>query len=106
MNLDIQRPQFSAEQLKPLRPVVIAAALLLAAWFAWSGWQQHRDDVRRSDLQQSRDLAVQSVRSALLAEHRRLEQQLAGSGFQAGPLVLSSSSCVSSRPQTSHAQAS
>ncbi|MEG3192822.1 phosphomannomutase/phosphoglucomutase [Lysobacter sp. D1-1-M9] len=108
MNLNIERPQFSAEQLKPLRPVVIAAALLLAAWFAWSGWQQHRDDARRSDLQQSRDLAVQSVRSALLSEHRQLEQQLAGTGFQAaiaeGDLELAGTRLTDGWPGASSGQ--
>ncbi len=72
-----------AGQLRPLRPVLIVACVLIAAWFAWSGWQQHRDSARRSSVGLARDIAVQYVRSAFNAEQRRFAQQLAAPEFRA-----------------------
>ena len=79
----MERPGFSAAQLKPLLPAVIAICALLAAWFAWSGWQQHQDSARRTSLQQARDGAAQAVHAALAAEHKRLAFQLADPALQA-----------------------
>ena len=82
VDMKFERPQLSAGQLKPLRPLLIAACGLLALWFAWSGWQQHRDSARRSSITLSRDMAAQFVRSALNAEQRRFAQQLQSPGVR------------------------
>ncbi|GAB3345759.1 phosphomannomutase/phosphoglucomutase [Marilutibacter aestuarii] len=77
VDLKIERPQLSAEQGRFLRLLVAGACVLLAAWFAWSGWQQHRDDSRRAGIEQARDEAVASIASMLKAEYGRMETQLA-----------------------------
>ena len=68
VDMKIERPQLSLAQLKPLLPVVIVGSLLLAGWFGWSGWEQHRDGARRVALQQARDTAVQQVQAAIAAD--------------------------------------
>ncbi len=77
VDLKIERPQLSAEQGRFLRLLVAGACVLLAAWFAWSGWQQHRDDSRRAGIERARDQAVASIASMLKAEYGRIETQLA-----------------------------
>ncbi|HSM10578.1 MAG TPA: phosphomannomutase/phosphoglucomutase [Lysobacter sp.] len=88
------RPVLSRELTRRVLPLVVAAAVLLAAWFAWSGWQQYRDEARLAELQHARDGAVQAVQAALGAEHRRLAFQLADPGLQAavaaGDLAMAS----------------
>ena len=54
-----------AAQLRAALPLVAAACVLLAAWLAWSGWQQMRDANRSQALQASRDLAVSGTQHAL-----------------------------------------
>lgn len=77
------RPSLSGAQLEPLRVAALAMAALLALWFAWSGWQQHRDGQRQATLQQSRDGAVQAVQAALGVEHKQLAFQLANPQLRA-----------------------
>ncbi|MDQ3617452.1 MAG: phosphomannomutase/phosphoglucomutase [Pseudomonadota bacterium] len=83
MDLKLERPQLSVAHFKPLQPLVIVVGVLLALWFAWSGWQQYRDGARRDDVQQARDDVVQSVQSGLAADQKRLLQQLDNPGFKA-----------------------
>ncbi len=83
VDLKIERPQLSLDQLRPLRPVVIALALLLAAWLAFSAWQQQRDGARRSSLTTARDVAAQSLGSSLSNQKKRLVAQMQNPGFVA-----------------------
>ncbi|MFP7723794.1 phosphomannomutase/phosphoglucomutase [Lysobacter sp. A3-1-A15] len=83
VDLKIERPQVSLEQLRPLRPVVIALGLLLAAWLAYSAWQQNHDGSRRSALVTARDVAAQSLGSALSNQKKRLSTQMADPAFVA-----------------------
>ncbi|QDH68839.1 phosphomannomutase/phosphoglucomutase [Marilutibacter alkalisoli] len=77
-----ERPQLSAEQGRLLRRVLAVACILLAGWFAWSGWQQQQDSSRRSSVQQARDGAVKSVQGVLDAEYKRMAAQLARTDVQ------------------------
>ncbi|OHE84733.1 MAG: phosphomannomutase [Lysobacterales bacterium RIFOXYD1_FULL_69_11] len=83
VDLKIERPQLSLDQLRPLRPVVIALGLLLAAWLAFSAWQQQRDGARRSSLVTARDVAAQSLGSSLSNQKKRLAAQMQNPGFAA-----------------------
>ncbi|RDZ26803.1 phosphomannomutase/phosphoglucomutase [Lysobacter silvisoli] len=82
VDLKIERPKLSADQLKPLRPVAIAVLALLAAWFAWSGWQQQRDNARRGGIERARDAAVEAAKGGLAAELKRLDERLASAPVQ------------------------
>lgn len=68
--------------LKQLLPVVAVASGLVAAWLAWSGWQQHRDESRRNAVQQVRDTAAQSAAAALKTEYKRMQERLATPAMQ------------------------
>ena len=68
--------------LKQLLPLVAIASGLVAAWLAWSGWQQHSDESRRSAVQMARDNAVQAAAAALKTEYRRLQERLATPAMQ------------------------
>lgn len=68
--------------LKQLLPVVAVACGLVAAWLAWSGWQQHRDESRRNAVQQVRDTAAQSAAAALKTEYKRMQERLATPAMQ------------------------
>ncbi|NUO76540.1 MAG: phosphomannomutase/phosphoglucomutase [Lysobacter sp.] len=83
VDLKIERPKLSADQLKPLRPVAIVLCALLAAWFAWSGWQQHRDNARRGGIERARDAAVAAAKTGLATELKRLDERLASAPMQA-----------------------
>jgi phosphomannomutase/phosphoglucomutase len=83
VDVKIERPQISGEQIRLLRMLIAAVAAVLAFWFAWSGWVQYQDHARRQGLQLTRDLALQSVRGALNAEYRRMDTQLAKPELQA-----------------------
>jgi phosphomannomutase/phosphoglucomutase len=76
MDIRMERPQLSLALLGPVLPVVIAAALLLAAWFGWSGWQQYQGDARHASVEQARDQAASTIAAALTAEHQRFASQL------------------------------
>ncbi|KRA17962.1 phosphomannomutase [Lysobacter sp. Root604] len=78
----MERPKLSAEQLKPLRSVAIVLCALLAAWFAWSGWQQHRDNARRSGIERARDAAIEAAKTGLAGELKRLDERLASAPVQ------------------------
>ncbi|WP_235568838.1 phosphomannomutase/phosphoglucomutase [Lysobacter sp. Root983] len=82
VDLKMERPKLSAEQLKPLRSVAIVLCALLAAWFAWSGWQQHRDNARRSGIERARDAAIEAAKTGLAGELKRLDERLASAPVQ------------------------
>ena len=82
VDLKIERPKLSAEQLKPIRPVAIVLCVLLAAWFAWGGWQQQRDNARRGGIERARDAAVAAAKSGLAGELKRLDERLASAPLQ------------------------
>ncbi|HEY5612060.1 MAG TPA: phosphomannomutase/phosphoglucomutase, partial [Lysobacter sp.] len=82
VNLKMERPQLSAEQLKPLLTVAIVVGLVLAAWFAWNAWDLQRDNARRETVTQSRDEVVRVAQSALADAQKRFAQQLATVGMQ------------------------
>src|SRR5207342_2159438 len=64
-NQDAAAPAKSKHELKAqLRPALPALALILgliAAWMAWSGFEQYRADSRRADLTRMRDAIVAQV---------------------------------------------
>ncbi len=67
------------EQLIRIRPAMKPLAVLcalLALWLGWSGVAQFRDNSRRSDLEISRDGAVQLVHQAMLQNQKRLTEAL------------------------------
>ena len=68
--------------LKQLLPVVAVASGLVAAWLAWSGWQQHSDESRRNAVQQVRDTTAQSAAAALKTEYKRLQERLVTPAMQ------------------------
>ena len=68
------------QQLVQLRPAMKPLAVLctlLALWLGWSGIAQFRDNARRSDLETTRDSAVQLVHQAILQGQKRLTEALA-----------------------------
>ena len=71
-----------AAQLRAALPLVAAACVLLAAWLAWSGWQQMRDANRSQALQASRDLAVSGTQHALQLQTKRLQDALQSAPVQ------------------------
>jgi len=71
-----------AAQLRAALPLVAAACVLLAAWLAWSGWQQMRDAKRSQALQASRDLAVSGTQHALQLQTKRLQDVLQSTPVQ------------------------
>ncbi|MFD0739876.1 phosphomannomutase/phosphoglucomutase [Lysobacter koreensis] len=80
VDLKMERPQLSAAQLKPLLPLAIGVAALLAAWFGWNAWEQYQDGARRGAVTAARDAAVRSAAQALAAEQKRFAAQLADPG--------------------------
>jgi len=79
--------KFNARQaisrLRPLLPALAGLAVLLALWLAWTGWQELRDEQRSRGLQQSRDLAAEGTRRALVQETERMGERLASAPVQA-----------------------
>ncbi|MFC3552387.1 phosphomannomutase/phosphoglucomutase [Lysobacter cavernae] len=82
-SVDKEQLQASAAQLKALLPVIIGVCALLAAWFAWSGWQLHSDNARRAAITQVRDSAVLAAQQGIAAERKRMTEQLAAPALQA-----------------------
>ncbi|MEO6170476.1 MAG: phosphomannomutase/phosphoglucomutase [Lysobacter sp.] len=80
---ETQRRQLSLDALKPLLPALTAGCVLLALWFAWSGWQQQRDNSRRAGVEQSRDQAVDAIGAALAADQKRFAERLASADLRA-----------------------
>ena len=72
-----------AAQLKVLIPAVVALFALLAAFFAWSGYQLHRDGSRRLSITEARNAAVEGAVKALGVEQRQLTDRLASPTLQA-----------------------
>ena len=73
----------SAARLKVLLPVLAGLFVLLAGWFAWSGWELHRDGARRVSITQARNDAVDAARLALSSEQKQLTTRLASPAVQA-----------------------
>jgi phosphomannomutase / phosphoglucomutase len=64
-------------QLRPaMKPMAVLCALL-ALWLGWSGIAQFRDNIRRSDLETTRDSGMQLVHQAILQSQKRLTEALA-----------------------------
>jgi len=72
-----------AAQLKVLVPAVVALFVLLAAFFAWSGWQLHRDGSRQLAVTEARNAAVEGAVKALGIEQKQLTERLAAPTLQA-----------------------
>lgn len=72
-----------AAQLKVLIPAVVALFALLAAFFAWSGYQLHRDGSRRLAITEARNAAVEGAVKALGVEQNQLTDRLASPTLQA-----------------------
>jgi len=72
-----------AAHLKVLIPAVVALFALLAAFFAWSGYQLHRDGSRRLAITEARNAAVEGAVKALGVEQRQLTDRLASPTLQA-----------------------
>ncbi|MDR0184619.1 phosphomannomutase/phosphoglucomutase [Lysobacter arvi] len=72
-----------AAQLKVLLPAVAVLFALLAAFFAWSGYQLHRDGARRLAITESRNAAVEAAVKALGVEQKQLTERLAAPTLQA-----------------------
>jgi len=72
-----------AAQLKVLLPVVAALFVLLAAFFAWSGWQLDRDGARRLAVTEARNAAVDGAVKVLGSEQKQLTDRLAAPTLQA-----------------------
>ncbi|WP_206862101.1 phosphomannomutase/phosphoglucomutase [Lysobacter changpingensis] len=72
-----------AAHLKVVLPLVVALFVLLAAFFAWSGWQLHRDSARQLAIAQARNAAVEGATKALGAEQKQLAERLAAPTLQA-----------------------
>ncbi|MBF6026080.1 phosphomannomutase/phosphoglucomutase [Lysobacter niastensis] len=94
--------------LKQVLPLVAIASGLVAAWLAWSGWQQHRDETRRSEVQQVRDEAVQAATFALRTEYKRIQDRLGTAPMQeslvAGDLVSAGRRLADGWPLAKQAQ--
>ena len=103
VDMKTERPRPSLAQLKPLLPVVIVGSLLLAGWFGWSGWEQHRDGQRRTAVQAARDAAVQQVQAAIASDTKRLTAQVGKPAFlaalSAGDLATATSELVNGWPE-------
>ncbi|WP_396616104.1 phosphomannomutase/phosphoglucomutase [Lysobacter soli] len=72
-----------AAHLKVLIPAVVALFALLAAFFAWSGYQLHRDGSRRLAITEARNAAVEGAVKALGVEQKQLTDRLASPTLQA-----------------------
>ncbi|KAF1685009.1 hypothetical protein [Pseudoxanthomonas taiwanensis] len=72
--MDADRP--GLDQLRRSTPWLAALLVLLAAWFAWSGVQQWRGQVREDRLAQARDQAVATASAAANAQAARLGERL------------------------------
>ncbi|GAA5066576.1 phosphomannomutase/phosphoglucomutase [Lysobacter panacisoli] len=92
--LEMGQVSASAARLKVLLPVLVGLFVLLAGWFAWSGWELHRDGARRVSVTQARDEAVDAARLALSSEQKQLTARLATPAVQnaiaAGDLATAS----------------
>ena len=64
-------------QLRPAMKPLAALCALLALWLGWSGVAQFRDNVRRSELEATRDSGAQLVHQALLQQQKRLSEAMA-----------------------------
>lgn len=81
--LDKEQMAIPAAQLKKLVPVIVAAFVLLAAFFAWGGWEQHRDGARRLAITEARNVAVERAQMALIGEQKQFAQRLSAAPVQA-----------------------
>lgn len=72
----------SAAQMKVVIPVLIAVFALIAAFFAWSGWELHQDGSRRLAITEARNTAAEAAQRALLGEQKQLQQRLAQPAVQ------------------------
>ena len=64
IDLKMERPRMSLDQLKPVLPVVALVCALLAAWLGWSAWQQYRDASRHGSIEQARDASVEAIEAS------------------------------------------
>ncbi len=80
---DRPRLHVSAAQLRPLLPLLAGLLVAVAAWLAWTGFQQSRDAQRSGALGQARDQVVQGTSRALLAQADSMQKGLAAPEVQA-----------------------
>ncbi|VXB09262.1 Phosphomannomutase [Luteimonas sp. 9C] len=69
-------------QLRQAAPLLAVLLVVLALWFAWSGWQQLRGGQRTTAAEQGRDAAVAATRQSLGAELARMDTRLADAAVQ------------------------
>ena len=56
-----RKPRLSAEQLRPLWPLLAIACALLALWLAWTAFAQYRAGEREDTLTRARDQATATI---------------------------------------------
>jgi phosphomannomutase/phosphoglucomutase len=78
-----EKKTLAPAQAQLLRQLGALVAVLLAAWFGWSAWEQLRDSNRRQSVEQARDAAVQAVQGVLAAEQKQFAAQLQSAPVQA-----------------------
>ena len=83
VDLKMQRPQVSAQQLGLVRVIAGVVLLALAAWLGWRGVELVRDAEARGALAAARDTAAQEIAGALRAETKRMQEQMAQPEFVA-----------------------
>ncbi len=73
---DPQRTRALLAQLRPAAPLLAIVLGLVAAWFAWSGWQTLQGDRRVAAVERARDTALDGLRTRLGDDLARLGTQL------------------------------
>ncbi|UHQ20584.1 phosphomannomutase/phosphoglucomutase [Lysobacter sp. KIS68-7] len=69
-------------QLRPALPAIALVCALIAAWMAWSGFQQFRADTRRAELVHARDAMVGQVSEAVKKHLAKLAAAVASAPVQ------------------------
>ena len=108
IDLKMERPRMSLDQLKPVLPLVALVCALLAAWLGWSAWQQYRDASRHGSIEQARDASVEAIEAALASQHQRFTQQLAEpavrAAIAAGEFDRAGTLLIAGWPGTTHGE--
>ena len=78
-----RKPRLSAEQLRPLWPLLAIACALLALWLAWTAFAQYRAGEREDTLQRARDQATTAIAATVKRDIDTLASRLAQPPVQA-----------------------